>query len=58
MGRFGFVAFHEGAGAVLDAGRLTLGQSLQGIIQGDAVSSLLINDLPSSIERAGSPSTD
>lgn len=30
---------------MIDAGRLTLGQSLQGIIQGDAVSSLLINDL-------------
>ncbi|MFW6720657.1 NAD(P)-dependent alcohol dehydrogenase [Streptomyces sp. MAR4 CNY-716] len=52
MGRFGFVAFHEGAGAVLDAGRLTLGQSLQGIIQGDAVSSLLINDL-AQLYRAG-----
>ncbi|MFE5502790.1 zinc-binding dehydrogenase [Amycolatopsis japonica] len=39
LGRFGFVAFHE------CAGRLTLDQSLQGIIQGDAVSSPLINDL-------------
>ncbi|WP_432747779.1 NAD(P)-dependent alcohol dehydrogenase [Streptomyces sp. JH002] len=52
LGRFGFVAFHEGAGAMLDAGRLTLGQSLQGIIQGDAVSSLLINDL-AQLYRAG-----
>ncbi|BAG17686.1 MULTISPECIES: NAD(P)-dependent alcohol dehydrogenase [Streptomyces] len=51
-GKFGFVAFHEGAGAVVDAGRLTLGQSLQGIIQGDAVSSLLINDL-ARLYRAG-----
>ncbi|MGW3215809.1 NAD(P)-dependent alcohol dehydrogenase [Streptomyces parvus] len=52
MGRFGFVAFHEGSGAMLDAGRLTLGQSLQGIIQGDAVSSLLINNL-AQLYRAG-----
>ncbi|MFJ9622474.1 NAD(P)-dependent alcohol dehydrogenase [Streptomyces sp. NPDC101181] len=52
LGRFGFVAFHEGGGASVDAGRLTLGQSLQGIIQGDAVSSLLINDL-ARLYRAG-----
>ncbi|WP_199254642.1 NAD(P)-dependent alcohol dehydrogenase [Mycolicibacterium mengxianglii] len=45
QGRFGFVAFHEGGGAMVDAGRLSVGQSLQGIIQGDAVSSLLINEL-------------
>jgi aryl-alcohol dehydrogenase len=45
MGRFGFVAFHEGAGATVDAGRLMVGQSLHGIIQGDAVSPLLINEL-------------
>lgn len=45
LGRFGFVAFHDGSGAMLDAGRLAVGQSLQGIIQGDAVSSLLINEL-------------
>ncbi|GAA0939916.1 alcohol dehydrogenase catalytic domain-containing protein [Pseudonocardia zijingensis] len=38
--------------AMIDAGRLTLGQSLQGIIQGDAVSSLLINDL-AQLYRAG-----
>ncbi|MER8073404.1 NAD(P)-dependent alcohol dehydrogenase [Streptomyces sp. NPDC094034] len=52
LGRFGFVAFHEGTGAMIDAGRLTVGQSLQGIIQGDAVSSLLINDL-AQLYRAG-----
>ncbi|MDT0267496.1 NAD(P)-dependent alcohol dehydrogenase [Streptomyces sp. DSM 44915] len=52
LGRFGFVAFHEGAGAVIDAGRLAAGQSLRGIIQGDAVSSLLINDL-AQLYRAG-----
>ncbi|MFC4560963.1 NAD(P)-dependent alcohol dehydrogenase [Nocardiopsis mangrovi] len=52
MGKFGFVAFHEGAGAVVDAGRLTVGQSLQGIIQGDAVSPLLINEL-ARLYRAG-----
>ncbi|QFU88299.1 NAD(P)-dependent alcohol dehydrogenase [Amycolatopsis sp. YIM 10] len=52
LGRFGFVAFHAGGGAVIDVGRLTLGQSLQGIIQGDAVSSLLINDL-AQLYRAG-----
>ncbi|MEV8350224.1 NAD(P)-dependent alcohol dehydrogenase [Streptomyces niveus] len=52
LGRFGFVAFHEGAGAVIDAGRLALGQSLRGIIQGDAVSSLLVNDL-ARLYRAG-----
>ena len=45
MGRFGFVAFNDHSGATLDASRLTLGQTLQGIIQGDAVSSLLIPEL-------------
>ncbi|MGW8526348.1 MULTISPECIES: NAD(P)-dependent alcohol dehydrogenase [Nocardiopsidaceae] len=52
MGRFGFVAFHEGGGAVVDAGRLTMGQSLQGIIQGDAVSPLLVDEL-AELYRAG-----
>lgn len=36
LGKFGFVAFHPAAGAILDASRLSAGQSLQGIIQGDA----------------------
>ncbi|WP_224401712.1 NAD(P)-dependent alcohol dehydrogenase [Pseudonocardia sp. ICBG1034] len=45
MGRFGFVAFHDGADAMVDASRLAVGQSLHGIIQGDAVSALLINEL-------------
>ncbi|WP_179403934.1 NAD(P)-dependent alcohol dehydrogenase [Burkholderia guangdongensis] len=36
MGKFGFVAFNPAAGAVLDASRLSAGQSLQGIVQGDA----------------------
>ncbi|MFC5856118.1 NAD(P)-dependent alcohol dehydrogenase [Streptomyces chlorus] len=52
LGQFGFVAFHEGAGAVIDAGRLSVGQSLRGIVQGDAVSSLLINEL-AQLYRAG-----
>ncbi|MGW9351629.1 NAD(P)-dependent alcohol dehydrogenase [Nocardiopsis flavescens] len=51
-GRFGFVAFQEGAGAVVDAGRLAMGRSLHGIIQGDAVSPLLINEL-AEFYRAG-----
>jgi aryl-alcohol dehydrogenase len=37
LGKFGFVAFSPAAGAVLDASRLSPGQSLQGIIQGDAI---------------------
>ncbi|HEY0682777.1 MAG TPA: NAD(P)-dependent alcohol dehydrogenase [Steroidobacter sp.] len=45
MGHFGFVAFNERSGAVVDASRLTLGQTLQGIIQGDAVSALMIPEL-------------
>nr|WP_295107227.1 NAD(P)-dependent alcohol dehydrogenase [uncultured Caulobacter sp.] len=45
MGRFGFVAFNDHAGAVLDAARLTVGQTLQGIIQGDATSALMIPEL-------------
>ena len=36
MGKFGFVFFSPAAGALLDASRLSAGQSLQGIIQGDA----------------------
>lgn len=52
LGQFGFVAFHEGGGAVIDAGRLSMGQSLRGIIQGDAVSPLLINEL-AELYRAG-----
>ncbi|AOS63716.1 NAD(P)-dependent alcohol dehydrogenase [Actinoalloteichus hymeniacidonis] len=52
LGRFGFVAFHEGGGAMIDAGRLQVGQSLQGIIQGDALSPLLINEL-AQLYRAG-----
>jgi len=45
MGRFGFVAFNDHSGAVVDASRLMVGQQLQGIIQGDAVSALLIPEL-------------
>jgi aryl-alcohol dehydrogenase len=45
MGKFGFVAFSPAAGAVLDASRLTPGQSLQGIIQGDAVPQTFIPKL-------------
>lgn len=55
LGRFGFVAFHEGGGAVLDAGRLTPGRSLQGIIQGDAVSPLLIGRLARLYRTGGFP---
>lgn len=45
MGKFGFVAFSPVAGAVLDASRLTPGQSLHGIIQGDAVPQTFIPKL-------------
>lgn len=45
MGKFGFVAFSPAAGAVLDASRLTAGQSLQGIIQGDATPQSFIPQL-------------
>ncbi|ABI76243.1 aryl-alcohol dehydrogenase [Hyphomonas neptunium ATCC 15444] len=45
MGHFGFVAFNDHSGAVVDASRLTLGQTLQGIIQGDAVPALMIPEL-------------
>lgn len=52
MGHFGFVAFNAHSGAVLDASRLTLGQSLTGIIQGDAVSTLMIPEMID-LHRAG-----
>lgn len=45
LGNFGFVAFNDHSGAIVDAARLTVGQSLQGIIQGDAVSALMIPEL-------------
>lgn len=45
MGHFGFVAFNAHSGAMVDASRLTVGQTLQGIIQGDAVSALVIPEL-------------
>nr|WP_272950000.1 NAD(P)-dependent alcohol dehydrogenase [Agrobacterium tumefaciens] len=45
MGQFGFVAFNDHSGAVVDASRLTVGQSLIGIIQGDAISGLMIPEL-------------
>jgi len=45
LGTFGFVAFVKGAGAVIDASQLALGQSLKGIIQGDAISPLFIKEL-------------
>ncbi len=45
LGRFGFVAFNAHSGATVDASRLTVGQTLQGIIQGDAVSALMIPEL-------------
>lgn len=45
MGRFGFVAFHPNSDAVLDASRLSVGQQLIGIIQGDATSALMVPEL-------------
>lgn len=45
LGKFGFVAFSPAAGAVLDASRLSAGQSLQGIIQGDAMPQSFIPQL-------------
>ncbi|QNG44174.1 NAD(P)-dependent alcohol dehydrogenase [Sphingobium yanoikuyae] len=45
MGHFGFVAFNGHSGALIDASRLTVGQTLQGIIQGDAISALMIPEL-------------
>ncbi|MGN7773683.1 NAD(P)-dependent alcohol dehydrogenase [Phyllobacterium sp. 22552] len=45
MGHFGFVAFNAHSGAMVDASCLTVGQTLQGIIQGDAVSALVIPEL-------------
>jgi aryl-alcohol dehydrogenase len=45
LGKFGFVAFSPAAGAVLDASRLSAGQSLQGIIQGDATPQSFIPQL-------------
>lgn len=45
LGNFGFVAFNEHSGATVDAARLAVGQTLQGIIQGDAVSALMIPEL-------------
>lgn len=45
LGRFGFVAFNADSGATVDASRLTVGQTLHGIIQGDAVSALMIPEL-------------
>jgi aryl-alcohol dehydrogenase len=55
MGQFGFVAFNDHSGAVLDASRLTVGQSLVGIIQGDAVSGLLIPELVGLYRRGRFP---
>lgn len=45
LGCFGFVAFSADSGAMVDASRLAVGQTLQGIIQGDAVSALMIPQL-------------
>jgi len=45
LGHFGFVAFNAHSGATVDASRLSVGQTLQGIIQGDAVSALMIPQL-------------
>jgi aryl-alcohol dehydrogenase len=45
LGHFGFVAFNAHSKAMVDASRFTVGQTLQGIIQGDAVSALLIPEL-------------
>ena len=45
LGHFGFVAFNTHSGATVDASRLAIGQTLQGIIQGDAVSALMIPQL-------------
>ena len=44
-GHFGFVAFNAHSGAFVDASHLTVGQTLQGIIQGDAISALMIPEL-------------
>lgn len=45
MGHLGFVAFNAHSGANVDVSRLAVGQTLQGIIQGDAVSALMIPEL-------------
>jgi aryl-alcohol dehydrogenase len=45
LGRFGFVAFNAASGATVDASRLSVGQTLQGIIQGDAISARMIPEL-------------
>jgi aryl-alcohol dehydrogenase len=52
MGQFGFVAFNEGAGAVVEASKFFLGQALQGIVQGSAVPQVFIPELIS-LHRAG-----
>jgi aryl-alcohol dehydrogenase len=45
LGHIGFVAFSAHSRATVDASRLSNGQTLQGIIQGDAVSALMIPQL-------------
>ncbi|GGD40206.1 hypothetical protein [Aureimonas glaciei] len=55
MRRFGFVAFNDHSGAVVDAFRLMVGQQLQGIIQGDAVSALMIPELIGLYRSGGFP---
>lgn len=45
LGTFGFVAFNDYSSAIVNAARLAVGQTLQGIIQGDAVSALMIPEL-------------
>jgi aryl-alcohol dehydrogenase len=44
-GRFGFVAFAENSGAILNAATLFNGKRLQGIVQGDAVPQAFIPEL-------------
>ncbi len=55
MGRFGFVAFNDHSGALVDASRLSVGQTLQGIIQGDAASALMIPQLVQLYRRGRFP---
>lgn len=45
LGTFGFVAFNDHSSAIVNAARLAVGQTLQGIIQSDAVSALMIPEL-------------
>lgn len=52
MGCFGTVAFNPGSGAIVDASKFFVGQSLQGIVQGSAVPQVFIPELIA-LYRAG-----